>query len=400
MGGLHRSPLPSSLPICVVLASSLFISGCSANLAGLPTPTWPPPTFTEAPRSTPSLAETATSTQTPTPPKIEASNTHNLRVFATLDTAPIEALAWSPDTANFAVADSFFDAGSNATAHSLRLIHFASLEQVWSSEQHASDLIFDMQGRLIAGSSLDSGPTIIDPATGDIMGQLGDNKDHLCGRPFILSQPASGDPLFAASLAPTLGNDLAWVCTWDLAGDHKPTNIQYQDGELDSFSVSADGTLYSLGIVNAMGYPFLTTQVRLLSSNVLRCALPGSLAQLSPSGSTLAVYDAETLTITTYDSTNCQPIAVSSDALPDLINGPSSLVFSDTGELLALAGPSIVLLDAASLLKLGELSVCDSPEEDCNVTDLAFSPDGHYLLAGLEFGWTDQGRILLWSTSD
>ena len=269
--------------LLLVLPFAFLTATCSAIVSA---PTVKPPAFHPSPSPTlpptPVPSDTPEPTKTPTPLVLGPQSAANARLVATINTAPIDALAWSSNGAYLAASSSYYSSSASDYVNNISQLESASLAEVWSRVQPASDLIFDASGRLIvADGTFGAGPTIVEATTGASMGQLYDQEGG-CHMPFTLGLPEAGNPLFTASMAPTLGNDIAWVCTWDFMGDHRATKLQSQDGELKSFSVSPDGTLYALGIVNARDYPFYTTQLRLVRPNGLRCALPGSLSLFSP----------------------------------------------------------------------------------------------------------------------
>jgi WD40 repeat protein len=289
--------------------------------------------------------------------------------------------AWSPDGQHIV----FTDVNTYGLDDRTYMYDVDTLELVWLVNVGMSSITFSPDGKVIVSSSRIE---FWDAATGELIDAPYEGNASLSAA-FI---PGEDTLLVGRSWVLGFGVDTAntEIGVWDY--EQKRLNIIIKnDGGITTFTVSPDGKLLATAFallpdVDGGHGVFLWD----LATNSNRCTFPGVDVAISPTGEIVAIIDnslAEKGKVLLYDTNTCQLLKTLYQA--EYIFG---FAYSPDGQMLALVSEpedTIRLLDAET----GQLLYEQSGQWD-TVWQLAFSPDGQFLMSRESYGTME--KIHVW----
>jgi WD40 repeat protein len=311
-----------------------------------------------------------TSAPTPTPPLISSENAAGLRSVASRQGETFWYVAWAPSGSTLAIA--VWDEDSIETTDPS--LH----ESVQISDRCAFSVAFDSAGeQLYLGSCDQDAILVLSAGDGRVLRKLEDEEGS-CDEPMFLAVAPGDESLYSASALPGLGKDIAYLCKWDIKSG-RATLVVYQRAELETFDVSQDGSLISIGFFDAEGDSYVFSQLRMASTGELLCTFPGAPLAAGPDGNRLALYEYERERVSFWDGKTCEKVLELNRIFPH----PSTnyrMSFSPDGELIAIASRDIMLFETETGRLIASRTPC-AQRDYCEASLVRFSPDGRRLVS-------------------
>jgi WD40 repeat protein len=373
----------------------IFLASCSGQEA------YPTPATISRPMPTMASPSTAGALS---PVPILAQNVVSLSPIKEWKLYSVMAIAWSPNSSDFAIAGMSSDDNSSPT---LFAYNVGDSETKWSAHAYGGlSLTYRPDGRAIAVPELFGGAFLFDATTGQDIKEIVDpvqEKGQCIGKVRIAYSP-DGSKIVTMDSDFGPGQESTTIFIWDAVKNQCLGTLIDEQGSSFDFKLSSDGRFLALvlrdvRVNNDSGVlKYFGPQVQVWDIEIQRqiCSFnAGNLAAgaLDPNGGFIATADASgNEGVNLWDMKSCKFLYALGRTESDS-NSLISMTISPDGQLLAIGSTNTIQIWRLSNRKL----LFESNRLKSAVKILSFSPNGNYLLSETDrISYTDNATITLW----
>jgi WD40 repeat protein len=346
------------------------------------------------------------------PMVISAQNVINLSPIKEWKLYDVIAIAWSPNSSDFAIAGLAGSSNDDANSPTLFVYNIDDPKMKWSTHAYGGlSLTYRPDGKVIAVPALLGGASLFDATTGQEIEEIVDpvmEKGQCIGRVRIAYSP-NDTKIFTMDSDFAPGQEATTIFIWDAIKKQCIGTLINEQGSSFNFELSRDGQFLALllrDVQTSNNASVFQVQIWNVETQKQICSFTGGNAAIDPNGNFIAIADVSNNgDVNIWDIKSCKFLYALGRKGSDR-SYLMSMAVSPDGQLLAIGGanssngqldptgtPNTIQIWQLSNRKL--LFMSDLLPNWAKI--LTFSPNGNYLLSEMDrISYTGNTTITLW----